>query len=61
VRHAFRLRELLADRFMEHVDRRVLAPGELDSLLARIADRGLDPYTAANGILERALGRNTTR
>jgi LAO/AO transport system kinase len=56
-RHQFRLRELLADRFMEHVDRRVLAPGELDTMLERIAGRALDPYTAANGILERALGK----
>jgi hypothetical protein len=43
---------------MDHVDRRVLAAGELDDLLTKIADRGLDPYTAANGILERALGRD---
>jgi GTPase len=60
VRHEFRLRELLADRFLEYVDRRVLAAGELDDLLAKIADRGLDPYTAASGILERALGRDGT-
>jgi LAO/AO transport system kinase len=60
VRHEFRLRELIADRFMEHVDRHVLAPGELDVTLAQIANRGLDPYTAANGILERALGRDRT-
>jgi LAO/AO transport system kinase len=60
-RHEFRLRELLADRFLEHVDRHILAPGELDDTLARIADRGLDPYTAASGILERALGKETTR
>ena len=60
VRHEYRLRELLADRFMEHVDRHVLAAGELDETLARIADRGLDPYTAANGILDRALGRKGT-
>jgi len=60
VRHEFRLRELLADRFIEHVDRHVLVAGELDDLLAKIASRGLDPYTAANGILERALGRNRT-
>jgi LAO/AO transport system kinase len=61
VRHEYRLRELLADRFLEHVNRQVLAPGELDELLAKIAGRGLDPYTAANGILERALGRDKTR
>ena len=60
VRHEFRLRELLADRFMEHVDRHVLAPANSTTLLARIADRGLDPYTAANRILERALGRTET-
>jgi hypothetical protein len=30
-------------------------------MLAKIAGRGLDPYTAANGILERALGRDKTR
>jgi len=56
VRHEYRLRELLADRFMEHVDRRVLAPGELDAVAGRIAGRGLDPYTAAGAILDRALG-----
>jgi LAO/AO transport system kinase len=60
VRHEFRLRELLADRFMAFVDREVLAPGELDDTLARIAERGLDPYSAATAILERALGRNET-
>jgi LAO/AO transport system kinase len=61
VRDEYRLRELLADRFMEHVDRHVLAEGELDDMLAKIAGRGLDPYTAASGILERALGRDRTR
>ena len=60
LRHEFRLRELLADRFLEHVDRHVLAAGELDDTLARIAARDLDPYTAADGILERALGRTRT-
>jgi LAO/AO transport system kinase len=60
-RHEHRLRELLAERFLEHVDRRVLAPGELDTVLTQITDRGLDPYTAANGILARALGRDDTR
>jgi LAO/AO transport system kinase len=60
-RHEHRLRELLAERFLEHVDRRVLAPGELDTVLTQITDRGLDPYTAANGILARALGRDDRR
>jgi LAO/AO transport system kinase len=60
-RHEHRLRELLVERFMEHVDRRVLAAGEMDGLLTKIVDRGLDPYTAASGILERALGRDDRR
>ena len=55
-RNAFRLRELIAGHFLDHVDRHVLAPGELDMLLDRIADREVDPYTAANRILTRALG-----
>ena len=38
VRHEFRLRELLADRFMDYVDHHVLAAGELDDTLG--ADRG---------------------
>jgi LAO/AO transport system kinase len=58
LRQRFRLRELLAERFLDHVDRHVLAPGELDDTLAKIASRGLDPYTAANGILDRALRRD---
>jgi len=57
VRHEFRLRELLASRFMDHVDRHVLAAGELQDMLDRIAGGGLDPYTATNQVLSRALGR----
>ena len=60
VRDEFRLRELLADLFLAHVDRRVLAAGELGQVLDSIAARDLDPYTAAGGILARALGRADT-
>ncbi len=60
VRDEFRLRELLAGQFMDHVDRRVLAAGELERLLDGIAARDLDPYTAAGGLLARALGRADT-
>jgi hypothetical protein len=42
------------------VDRHVLAAGELQDMLERIADCGLDPYTAANQVLARALGRKAT-
>ncbi len=50
-----RLRELLSRRFMDHLECHVLAEGELASLLDRIAARELDPYTAASGLLDRAL------
>jgi LAO/AO transport system kinase len=53
-----RLRELLSHRFMEHLDRHVLAAGELASLLDRIAARELDPYTAAADLMTRALAGN---
>jgi LAO/AO transport system kinase len=57
VRDEYRLRELLAAQFMAYVQRHVLAAGELDETLDRIARRQLDPYTAANGWLVRATGR----
>ncbi|MEN3338657.1 MAG: GTPase [Acidobacteriota bacterium] len=54
-RAAFRLRGLLAGRFLRHVEEHVLAEGELDALLDRIAVRELDPYTAVEQILARIL------
>ena len=54
-RSEFRMRELLMHGFLSHLDRRVLAQGELQQLLDRVAAREIDPYTAAAGILERAL------
>jgi LAO/AO transport system kinase len=54
-RSEFRLRELIASRFIDYVDRRVLASGELQALIERIAERSIDPYTAANEIMTRAL------
>ena len=55
-RSEYRLRELLADRFLAHVSREVLGTGEFDALLERIAGRSVDPYSAANDIMARALG-----
>jgi hypothetical protein len=49
------VRELLAQRFVQHVEQRVLAAGEFDGLLDRIAARELDPYTAVDEIVQRAL------
>ena len=54
-RSEFRLRELVSHRFMDHLEREVLSAGELGSIVDRIAAREVDPYTAANGLLGRAL------
>ncbi|OFV94120.1 MAG: hypothetical protein A3H95_16695 [Acidobacteria bacterium RIFCSPLOWO2_02_FULL_64_15] len=48
------LREIVSRRFMDHLERVVLAPGEIDAIAEQIAARTLDPYTAANGLLARA-------
>jgi LAO/AO transport system kinase len=55
-RSEYRLRELVAARFMTHLEQRVLGTGELTEIVDHIAARDLDPYTAAAGLLERALG-----
>jgi LAO/AO transport system kinase len=57
-RSEFRLRQLLADRFLDFVSREVLSDGEFDSLLERIAGRAIDPYTAVNDIVSRALRKS---
>jgi LAO/AO transport system kinase len=57
IRSEYRLRELVSHRFMEHLERDVLESGELRSMVDRIAARELDPYTAANDLLGRALAR----
>ena len=57
-RAEFRLRELLAQRFVEHVEGRVLRDAELNQIVDRITARALDPYTAADEIMRRALERN---
>jgi GTPase len=54
-RAEFRFRELLGRRFMQHVEERVLPPGEFEAVLDRIARRELDPYTATAEIIGRAI------
>lgn len=54
-RNEFRLRDLLTHRFMEHVERDVLGPGQFEALVERIAKREIDPYTACSDILSAAL------
>jgi LAO/AO transport system kinase len=54
-RAEWRVREMLGHRFMDHVEGRVLAEGEFDRTLDRIAAREVDPYTAVDAIMARAL------
>jgi LAO/AO transport system kinase len=49
-----RLRERLMERALDYVEHHVLGPGELASILDRIAARELDPYSAADQLLKRA-------
>jgi LAO/AO transport system kinase len=58
-RSEYRLRELVSHRFMDHLERNVLKPGELAQVVDRIAAREVDPYTAANDLLQRALVENS--
>ena len=60
-RAEWRVRELLGHRFLEHVERRVLAEGEFDRTLDRIAARAVDPYTAVDEIMTRALAGDAPR
>jgi LAO/AO transport system kinase len=53
-RAAFRLRELLGERFLQHVESS-LSSGEMDTYTRRIAGRELDPYTAVDEIMTRAV------
>ncbi len=54
-RSEYRLRELVSQRFMDYLERTVLAPGEWGILVDRIAARAIDPYSAANDLLKRAI------
>ncbi|MBI3493512.1 MAG: methylmalonyl Co-A mutase-associated GTPase MeaB [Acidobacteria bacterium] len=57
----YRLREIMSQRFLRHLERRVLGSGELASIVDRIAARELDPYTAADDLLGRAFADSRRR
>jgi LAO/AO transport system kinase len=56
-RNQFRLRDLLIHRYLDFVERQLLREGEFDALVDRIAARELDPYSAAEDLLQRSLKR----
>jgi len=60
-RSEYRLRELVSQQFMDRLERRVLGPGELDAVVARIAERQIDPYTAARELVRRAMDKKDTK
>ena len=60
-RAEWRLRELLGQRFLTHVETRVLGAGEFDRTLTRIAERETDPYSAVDEIFSRAVGRGPSQ
>jgi LAO/AO transport system kinase len=53
-RQEYRLRELLAHRYLQHVERS-LEPGELARLIDSIAARERDPYSVVAAIIEKTL------
>jgi LAO/AO transport system kinase len=57
-RSEFRVRELVAARFMERLERDILEPGELQAIVERVAAREVDPYTAADELLARSTGKS---
>jgi LAO/AO transport system kinase len=54
LRHACRLRELLSHQCLERLER-VLPDGEVDRVIDRIAAREIDPYSAAEELMGRAM------
>ena len=54
-RAEWRVRELLGQRFLQHIERHVLGAGEFEQTLDRIAAREIDPYTAVDDIFRRAV------
>ncbi len=50
-----RLRELVSERLMNHLEHRVLAAGELAAIVDRVASRDLDPYSAADQLLRKVF------
>lgn len=50
-----RVRELASRRFLEHAERRALGPGGFDRFVDQVADTVIDPYTAAERILDLAV------
>jgi LAO/AO transport system kinase len=56
-RYETRVRELVAERLMKHLEHQILSAGEWDAAIERVNSRELDPYSAAD-LLVRSLSMN---
>ena len=56
-----RVRQLVSQRFLDHAEHRALEPGTFDRLVDDVAGAVLDPYTAADRILDLAARGGTQR
>jgi LAO/AO transport system kinase len=54
-RAGHRIRELVAEGFMRHLDRDVVSGTEMAALVEKVSRREVDPYSAAEALLTRAL------
>ena len=54
-RYETRVRDLVQERLMKHLEQQVLSGGEWDAAIHRVETRELDPYTAADRLVSRAL------
>jgi LAO/AO transport system kinase len=50
-----RVRELVSARLMKHLEERVLSAGEWDAVIERVNSREIDPYSAAERLVNRTL------
>ena len=50
-----RIRQLVSDRFLKHAEHQALEPGGFERLVDRVAGAELDPYTAADEVLDHAF------
>ena len=55
------MRQLVSQRFLDHAEHRALEPGTFDRLVDDVAGAVLDPYTAADRILDLAARGGTQR
>jgi LAO/AO transport system kinase len=61
LRDEHRLRNLVAQRLLDRLQRHVLSPGEWTTIVDRVAAREVDPHTAADELLDRALADSKRR